>query len=63
MASKNGPCAFRGWAEAEGVGAVTEGRAVLPEVPSQAQDTLRFVLTLILLVFPEPLSPGLRIQA
>lgn len=42
---------------------MTEGRAVLAEVPSQVQDALRFVLELILLVFPEPLPPELRIQA
>lgn len=45
------------------MGAVTGGREVLAEVPSQVQDALGFVLTLILLVFPEPLPPGLRIQA
>lgn len=42
--------------------AVTEGRAVLAEVPSHVQDALRLVLTLTVLIFLEPLPPGLRIQ-
>lgn len=39
------------------MGAVTEGRAVA-EVPSQVQDALRFVPTLILLYFLSPCPQG-----